>query len=113
MKIDGDSNNMTVTYEVAHAAWKSEQTVLSVDALSVTLCTDGSVRLRSKDGRLVRSGDFILVYPGWYDKQSDITTNTKTPIFRNSVACCYEITQQSNKRKGYVLAFQEPEDHQE
>lgn len=110
MRIEGDASELTVSYDIKHKEWKSEHTALSVDAVSVTFCVDGSVKLKSKDGRLVRHGDnFVLVAPGWYSPDSDMTTNTKTPVFKNQVACCYEVVQTNNKRKGYMMAFHEQE----
>ena len=109
MKIEGDKNNITVTYSTPHGEWKSEKTVLSVDQVSAIFKSDGSVALRSKDGRLEVDGDFVLVHPGWYDPNSEMITNTKAPIFRNQVACCYELVQKSNNRKGYLFSFKEPD----
>lgn len=113
MNIAGTANNLTVTYDIKHTEWKNESTVLSVDALSVTFCADGTISLKSKDGRLiVRDECFVVVQPGWYNPDSETTVNTKTPVFRNSVACCYEVVQKSNNRKGYIMSFKEkdPED---
>jgi hypothetical protein len=114
MKIEGTANQLVVSFERKHNAWKNEQTVLSVDALSVTLRQDGTIVLKSKDGRLVVSDDsFVLVHPGWYDAKSDIGVQSKTSVFKNSVACCYEVIQKSNNRKGYILVFKEQDNEVE
>lgn len=111
MRVVGDSSELLITYDIKHKEWKNEYTALSVDAVSVTFCVDGSIRIKSKDGRLVRNGDnFVLVHPGWYSHESDMVTNTKAPVFKNKVACCYEVVQTSNKRKGYLMAFHENEE---
>lgn len=113
MRISGTQNNLVVQYDIKHSEWKNEATVLSVDALSVTFCVDGTISIKSKDGRLVVRDDcFVVVQPGWYNAESDMVVNTKKPVFRNGVACCYEVVQKSNNRKGYILSFKEkdPED---
>lgn len=110
MNITGTSSSLKITYDIKHTEWKTEQTVLSVDAVSVVFCVDGSITLKSKDARLtVRDDNFVLVHPGWYSPDSDMVIHTKTPVFRNGVACCYEVLQKTNNRKGYLMSFKEPD----
>lgn len=108
MKIQGNAETMTVSFDTKHYEWNTDQTVLSVDACTVVFNEDGTITLRSKQSKLVQDAGSVLVFPGWYQPDSETTTNTKQPVFKNQVAVCYELLQKQKNRTGYVMFFKEP-----
>lgn len=110
MKIQGDSEALNVSFQAKHFEWKTDQTVLSVDACTVLFNADGTITLKSKQGKLVQGDGTVMVFPGWYQPDSETTTNTKQPVFKNQVAVCYEIKQKAKNRTGYVFFFKEPDE---
>jgi hypothetical protein len=111
MNIAGTQFAATVTFANArHGEWKRSETVLSVDSVTVTLNVDGSISLKSRDGKLVLDRDTVMVYPGWYDPNSVTSTNTKKPVFRNACAVGHEIVQKHKNRTGYIFFFKESDE---
>jgi hypothetical protein len=110
MTITGDAYAMTVTFASKHGEWKKAETVLSVDSVTVTLNEDGTIGLKSRDGKLVQDHETVMVYPGWYDPNSPTATNTKKPVFRNACAVGHEIVQKHKNRTGYIFFFKEADE---
>lgn len=111
-ELTGNSKEIVVTFKTPHKAWKKASVLLRTESLCVACNADGSITLKSREGKLEQVSDFVVVRPGWYDATSSIDVQTDKPVIRNSVMFCYPVIQVSNKRTGYILSFKEESDNE-
>ena len=105
--LTGDKESISVRFNTPHNAWSEKQTVLSVDHCVVVLEQDHSITIKSRSGKLEQFHDTVLVYPGWYDAESELVTDTKHPVYKNAVFVIYKMLQKQKNKTGYAMFFQE------